>query len=331
VGKNRLHKFKTKMVELWTAMDREIKLGHRSIADPVYKMALKQWEIHQSVKDRLRSQEKTVVVRIGGDDGSDTGGGDGEATSPINSGGGAGQAQHQQVPPFAKKSSRNIIMPDDLAESLRHSITRLEHMVASSGLVPPKLPSPLHELVRIKDQMDPSEFRRLVEPTYEREVIRHLEVVMTQAHNSAHPGTSLRVVLLFSHTNHALTYVCRFLLGLLPTILDGVDTLKRIPGHRQAIIKSIDRAYTSILKIYINLLGAATPAGAQLSPTTTMSAAATGGSGGRKAPPPPSSLSEDAPLAKRQKTNDDDEDADEDQSESNNHHFGDDSAKATSV
>jgi hypothetical protein len=195
VGKNRLHKFKTKMIELWTAMESAVKLGHRSIADPVYKMALKQWEIHQSVKDRPWSKEKTVIVRIGGDDGSDTGGGDGKATSPFNN---AGRAQQQQGPadsggnaPRLAKKSRNMIMPDDLAESLRHSISRVEHMLNSSGLVPPKLPSPLHELVRIKDQMDPIDFRRLVEPTYERELIRHLEVVMTQAHNSAHPGTFL--------------------------------------------------------------------------------------------------------------------------------------------
>jgi hypothetical protein len=200
VGKNRLHKFKTKMVELWTAMDREVKLGHSSIADPVYKMALKQWEIHQSVKDRPRSQEKTVIVRIGGDDGSD-GGGEADATNPFNGGGGYVGQVHQQhqalpsaesggtVPRLPKKSRNNITIPDDLADSLRHSVSRLEHMLAYSGLVPPKLPSPLNELVRIKDQMEHSEFRRLVEPTYEREVIRHLEVVMTQAHNSAHPGT----------------------------------------------------------------------------------------------------------------------------------------------
>ena len=83
VGKNRLHKFKTKMVELWTAMAREAKLGHRSSADPVYKLALKQWEIHQSVsKERPnRSQDKTVVVRIGGDDDDGSDGGEVEGAS----------------------------------------------------------------------------------------------------------------------------------------------------------------------------------------------------------------------------------------------------------
>jgi hypothetical protein len=196
VGKNRLHKFKTKMIELWIAMEREAKLGHRSSADPVYKMALKQWEIHQSVnKDRpSRSHEKTVIVRIGGEDDDDDDGSDvgGEGTSQeqqqaVTSGGAVTRGRSRML-----RSNNNVVIPDDLAESLRHSITRLEHMISSSGLVPPRLPSPLHELVRIKDQMDPSEFRTLVQPTYEREVIRHLEVVMTQAHNSAHPGTCVR-------------------------------------------------------------------------------------------------------------------------------------------
>jgi hypothetical protein len=108
---------------------------------------------------------------------------------------------------------------------------------------------------------------------------------------------------------------CRLLLlllGLLPAILDGVDTLKRIPGHRQAIVRSIDRAYTSILKIYINLLGAASapmlaPALVASTTTTTTAEAATVSGGGRKAPPRPS-LSEDSPMAKRQKTSSDAED-----------------------
>lgn len=132
----------------------------------------------------------------------------------------------------------------------------------------------------------------------------------------------------------AIVYAsCRLLLllllGLLPSILDGVDTLKRIPGHRQAIVRSIDRAYTSILKIYINLLGAASaPTGAlQVASTTTSTTAATAAaSDGRKAPPPPS-LSEEAPLPKRQKTNSDAEDDEEGQNESTNHHYGEDSTK----
>jgi hypothetical protein len=131
------------------------------------------------------------------------------------------------------------------------------------------------------------------------------------------------------------------ILGLLPGILDGIDTLKRIPGHRQNLVFSIDRAYTSIVKIYINLLGAPSTGAALSSSTTTTTttttiiaaapAASAGGGGGCNAPPTPPSLSEEgAPLAKRQKTDssDEDEDHDESQNETTSRFVdGDDSTK----
>jgi hypothetical protein len=147
-----------------------------------------------------------------------------------------------------------------------------------------------------------------------------------------------------SLTSRFVVYLL-LLQGLLPGILDGVDTLKRIPGHRQNIVLAIDRAYTSIVKIYINLLGAPpAPAGAVSSSTTTTtttttivaaSAAGGGGGGGRKFPPSPPEETA-APLAKRQKlnSNDEDEDHDESQNETANHFVvGDDSTNlaATSV
>ena len=129
------------------------------------------------------------------------------------------------------------------------------------------------------------------------------------------------------------------ILGLLPGILDGIDTLKRIPGHRQNLVFSIDRAYTSIVNIYINLLGAPSTGAALSSSTTTTTttttivaaAASAGGGGGRKSPPTPPSLSaEEAPLAKRQKTEstDEEDDQNENQNETTNSFVdGEDSTK----
>jgi len=245
-GKNRLHKFKEKMVELWSAMQGEVTLGIKSEQHPIYRMAIKQWKNHQTVmKDKSKLpqpvQLAAAIAQTARANAANEAGMEGEGdqnddrprkkTRLTDARRGGPKAASPDSPsrtgPISSQQ-RIVAMPEELVEAWQNSLSRLESMLTASGLLQPKLPSPLYELHRLKTQMALTEFDAKVRTTYEKEIGRYLAHCSAQCRNASQPG-------------------------YLPQILEGLEILRQTP-QSAAIRKSIDFSHKSALTKYLKLV-----------------------------------------------------------------------------
>lgn len=158
-GKNRIHKFKAKMVELWKAMEMELESGDKSRSDPIYSMALRQYRRYNSVLSNPELESNRPFP----------------STDPSNS-----RTANTEPPPPQPELTE--------MDRMRKSLLRLERMMTQNGWAQPKLPSPLNELQHLKEQMTQQQFDTSVRPTYEREIGKYLTGVHTQARFSNSPA-----------------------------------------------------------------------------------------------------------------------------------------------
>ena len=207
-------------------------LGVKSEAHPIYRMALKQWKLHQSVmKDKSKAllTPNAAALAEGGDisdqDLEDVQRPRKKPRSSISEvRKGAAEAEQQVV-----DQPQNIVtMPVEMMDTWMKTLTRLEIMLTAGGFLQPKLPSPLYELHRLKAQMLESEFDSKVGPLYEQEIGRYLAHITAQCRTCAQPG-------------------------YLPHLLDGVDMLRQSP-QPPAVKKSLDYAHKTILAKYLKLI-----------------------------------------------------------------------------
>ncbi|KAL7576264.1 hypothetical protein ACA910_018092 [Epithemia clementina (nom. ined.)] len=256
-GKNRLHKFKEKMIELWSAMQGEVTLGVKSDAHPIYRTALKQWKLHQSVmRDKTKAVSTPTTAagpanREGGGDTSDQEMADTPAAQqrPRKKAKSTGESRKstatatpavttpvepevQVINTAASSTPANlanlVTMPGEMMESWMKSLSRLELMLTASGLLPQRLPSPLYELHRLKIQIPEAEFDNKARNIYDKEIGRYLAHVTAQCRTSSQPG-------------------------YLPHLLEGVDVLRRSP-QSPAVKKSLDYTHKTLMSKYLKLI-----------------------------------------------------------------------------
>lgn len=235
-GKNRLHKFKEKMVELWGAMQSEVTLGVKSEAHPIYRTALKQWKLHQSVvKERDNEKKAAAAAAVPPTPLEETGMSDGE-----------GDDDHQRPRKKSRQSearriangpdnvepnntTQNMVaVPFEMMDSWQRSLSRLENMLTACGLLQQKLPSPLYELHRLKTQMPEADFDSKVLPAYEQEIGRHLAQVTAHCRTTSQPG-------------------------ILPHLIEGIEVLRQSP-QSAAMKKSLDYTHKTALTKYLKLI-----------------------------------------------------------------------------
>lgn len=169
-GKNRHHKFKDKVVEIWEGMEVEVLQKRQSIAHPLYGMAMKQLKTYRSVSadKSLRSSGKKLP--------------------PVRS------ANRKR--PDAKSAASPFVLaqPEGLSDTsfvtandFRAVIDRLETSISFSKQTP-TLPSPLEELHRIVMRTTEPEELEMLQPHYRDALGKYLNQVAQQAASSSHPG-----------------------------------------------------------------------------------------------------------------------------------------------
>jgi hypothetical protein len=235
-GKNRVHKFRNKAVEVWEYMENMVNEHGHTPAHPLFSMALRQLEAYRSVhvrgKKRGRPSKKMLLpdwptntvkpVLPSGEQRS-------FVRSYAGHGGGVNRAALVATaavasPPSATTASaaynNNTYTaappPAAFATSMslealwRQSLYRLEQVIRSAHPTIPKLPSPLH---------------------YTHALGEYLHQVTQQAATSAHPA-------------------------MLPTILEGLDALRQAE-QENSVMKSIEFTYREVLKKYLQLINPA--------------------------------------------------------------------------
>jgi hypothetical protein len=234
-GKNRHHKFKDKMVELWYALEEEIMDTTKpsaTTAHPLYALGIRQLDTYRSVArdtDNDMAKKRKVVaqhlpkqspsrkkIRMGHPHGT-------MAMLPL--GGMHGVPTNGTMPrDYNPRDMSAVLLRVD---ALQSTLIRLEQ--SSMQQVAPKLPSPLMELHRIK-MMGPNENDwYMMRSQYAKSVGAFLEQATQQANNSNHPA-------------------------LLPTLLEGLELLKRYNMDDEGISASINYTYTHVLKLYLKLI-----------------------------------------------------------------------------
>jgi len=230
-GKNRHHKFKDKVVEVWHAMEGE--MGEKK-HHPLYQLGMKQLNTYRTVAKTLEgggsnpsTPSKPAAKRAPS---SAKGSTSAEKPSVV---GGTSSGSRRKSRLTTATSSRSVA-PDsgqltELMKICDQGFMRLESI--SSQQLPPKLPSPLQELHRMKMQLqqrDDVELLNLIEPYYGDAVGAHLNQVSHQAKNSAHPA-------------------------MLPTVLEGLDTL--LNAKQDASLEaSIRYTYKVVFQSYLSLV-----------------------------------------------------------------------------
>lgn len=209
---------------------------------------MKQLETYRSVaKNAATPGEKSPKRPTGGKGSSvpSSAGGGGAAggtaadktggSSAAASGGGAQQPARKKTrasaaAAAAASATTNVSNSQlgDLARIMKQGFSRLENLATLQ--MPPKLPSPLHEMHRIRSQLqqrDDTDLLAFLEPYYSEAVGNHLAQVTSQANNSAHPA-------------------------MLPTVLEGLDTLLQ-GSHDTQLESSIQYTYKIVFKTYLKL------------------------------------------------------------------------------
>lgn len=235
LGKNRHHKFKDKIVELWNAIEQEVLSKNQSATHPLYALGIKQLDLYRSVAKASLEKKKVKDESEDPDVPSEA--------APV-----VAVVAPVIPPPLPIQSPRKkarkgsvvtvssssapvpaSVVPNtygELAQAVRKGFQRLESLTIQQ--IPPKLPSPLHELHRLHLQLD-GELAATLEPYYRDAIGAYLTQVTHQANNSAHPA-------------------------MLPTVLDGLETLLQAQEPHSSIAKSIRYTFKHVLQAYLKLL-----------------------------------------------------------------------------
>jgi hypothetical protein len=255
-GKNRHHKFKDKIVELWTTMERDVRdpSSSKSIeTHPLYALAMKQLADYRAVakpSDRKRPVSNATLqhsldaaasenmIAVGNAAAMSAVAAYGGAsplkkarleTQLANSGPATVQQAHQGLAGFPTNSAQNQVAEHILAQ-IQTSLKRVE-AVASFSTGPPKLPSPLGELHRILigGMMEDPANKQLLTPYYNKCLAAYLRVAQDQADSVTTPG-------------------------LLPGFLEGLELLMRHESHDDNMRKGLQYTYNYVLKAYLKLI-----------------------------------------------------------------------------
>lgn len=242
-GKNRFHKFKTKVVSLWEAMEQQVRHGFQSSTHPLYRLAAKQLEVYRSVSMPVRpgkrgrpkrsEREAWLMQNRIAQVAAASGGSQADAIDIFDPEGvGIAASTATTIPSLVKSPTRGAVsmgneikLSRQLIQQWTQSVNRLE--VALSRSQPPVLPSPLHELHQIKLRtVHPGEWE-LLQPHYADALGKYLTQASSQATTSAHPQ-------------------------MLPSLLSGLDILRS--GETDAAnLSSINFAYRTVLIKYLDL------------------------------------------------------------------------------
>ena len=234
-GKNRLHKFKEKIVELWNAMELAVNEGRQSTAHPLYSMAMKQLEVYQSVsvthvRKRGRPKKNTSLLYSPH---PTTPNSNTAWTTPTTA---ASLPQATTDAPPNLAATPNLLLQQQQQQqhqqavltTIKQSFTRLEQLLQPNAAASSKLlPSPLQELWQLKLRSSVEEIHQ-VEPYYNDALGQYLSSINMQIRSTATPD-------------------------LLPNILKALDQLRSSP-HNQAQAQSIQFAYKSCLQKYLQLV-----------------------------------------------------------------------------
>lgn len=266
-GKNRHHKFKDKIVELWNAMEQEVECGRQdSTTHPLYQLGIKQLHTYRAAS----SSRKKRLNPDGSDEEDDEGkeslcGG----VSPNRRGGSPVSGKKSRTAKTLKSNGAFTgtldLTAGDVPGALQALIrtcdrgfSRAEHLALQQ--LPPKLPSPLNELHRVYLQLISSDTAiraaggnastghtsaslRMIEPYYNEAIGAYLAQVTRQANNSTN--------------SHPV---------MLGSALEGLDLLLRhhcVHDPNGTLTASLNFTYKHVLQAYLKQLYPRFPAPAE--------------------------------------------------------------------
>ena len=122
-----------------------------------------------------------------------------------------------------------VAMPVELIVEMQSSLKRFESMILSSGMIQPRLPSPLNELHRLKLQMPDAEFQTTVRRIYDKEIKQYLSHLTTQIGSASQPS-------------------------VFPPLLEGLEQLRQT-SQPVEMRTQIDFAHKQVLSKYLKMLG----------------------------------------------------------------------------
>lgn len=224
-GKNRHHKFKDKIVELWNEMEKEVNSKNASMSHPLYALGMKQLDTYRSVARLSSEKAKRSSMGVKG------------------SGDSVSESVTEKEP--ARKKPRKTITTTTtmmttvnggsgeqpaLIQVMQKGFATLEHLALQQ--LPQRLPSPLHDLYKLRRHALTSknlDTLTSLDPYYSDAVGTYLSQVTSQANSSAHPA-------------------------MLPGVLEALELLQQMPSHSAQLDESIKYTYKHVLQAYLKLL-----------------------------------------------------------------------------
>jgi hypothetical protein len=248
-GKNRHHKFKDKIVELWNAMEQEVldstndKFIH---THPLFALGMKQLDQYRSSVSQANSVERkraavVVLDNGGGTPGTAARGAGSTPQTAIAVGGTARGKKHRADPLHAAPGPRMLPAglvgfvgqsqpTEELLKTMHASLRRIEN-ASTQNSVNPKLPSPLGELHRIVvgGMLGDPANKELISPYYNKCLSAFLRVAQEQADSATAPG-------------------------VLSGVLEGLEVLMRHKHDDVNIRPNLQNTYNYVLKAYLKLI-----------------------------------------------------------------------------
>ncbi|GKY99708.1 hypothetical protein MPSEU_000924800 [Mayamaea pseudoterrestris] len=252
-GKNRHHKFKEKIVELWAAMERDVldaSKPDKCMEHALYALGMKQLAEYRSIAKSVDRKRQAAGFSPIMEDGPEHAGLNMDATGTAGNYGFDGNLSSHKKARFNNNGTHHHVQgttlfatsqqqqPHQATESLltqmQSTIKRMERVAHHQNGGPPKLPSPLADLHRIicgeTLVNDPSN-QQLVMPYYTKCLTAFLTLAQEQANHFTTPN-------------------------LLAGVLEGLEVLMQhdFANSQQDMKQRIQYTYTYVLKAYLKLI-----------------------------------------------------------------------------